>query len=92
MTPFFGALSVTPPLDIREIKGRKTAKTCRKCGEEKPVEEFRRNPRISDGLSSWCSVCHVAATRDWRRRNKELNNKRRRERYARQRFFEKGFR
>ena len=44
------------------------AKTCRKCGETKEPFEFRRNPRCRDVLSSWCSACHVEATRRYRRR------------------------
>lgn len=42
------------------------AKTCRKCGKAKPAAEFRPNVRMRDGLSSWCSDCHVEATRRWR--------------------------
>jgi hypothetical protein len=42
------------------------AKTCRKCGQIKEPLEFRRNARCRDGLSSWCSACHVEATRRYR--------------------------
>jgi uncharacterized protein YhaN len=38
-------------------------KTCRKCGKVKEASEFRRNARMKDGLSSWCSACHNAANR-----------------------------
>jgi hypothetical protein len=65
-------------------KTEKQTKACTKCGEVKPLEEFRRNPRMADGISSWCSACHVAATRDWRQRNRELDNERQRERYRAQ--------
>jgi hypothetical protein len=67
-------------------------KTCRKCGETKPVSEFRRNPRVRDGLSSWCSECHRDATRRWRSdpANREGENSKRRlkpsERLAAQRW------
>jgi hypothetical protein len=56
-------------------------KTCRKCGEEKKVEDFRPNGHMADGISSWCSACHVQATRDWRERNRELDRERQQERY-----------
>jgi hypothetical protein len=36
-------------------------KTCTKCGETKPVEEFRRRSSGStDGRVSWCRACHRA--------------------------------
>jgi hypothetical protein len=38
-------------------------KTCRKCRKGKEASEFRRNPRMKDGLSSWCAECHNAANR-----------------------------
>ena len=46
-------------------------KTCTRCQETKEKAEFRRNRRCRDGLSSWCSTCHNAATRSWRKRNPE---------------------
>jgi hypothetical protein len=59
-------LLTSPQVFAKESE--KTVKTCRKCGETKQVAEFRRNPRCRDGLSSWCSGCHVEATRRYRRR------------------------
>lgn len=35
---------------------------CTGCQALKPVTEFRANPRMSDGLDSWCRSCHVEAT------------------------------
>lgn len=47
--------------------GRKSrvpaVKVCRHCGETKPVSAFPRNRATRDGLSSWCRLCHYAATR-----------------------------
>ena len=48
------------------------AKRCRKCGETKEPADFRANPRMADGLSSWCAECHNEATRRWRDRQREL--------------------
>jgi hypothetical protein len=47
-------------------------KTCRRCGKTKDAAEFRTNPRVRDGLSSWCAECHNGATRRWRERQREL--------------------
>ena len=41
---------------------------CARCGESKPRERFSPNPRMGDGLSSWCRDCASAATREWRAR------------------------
>ena len=46
-------------------------KRCRKCGQVKHSQEFRRNARCRDGLSSWCADCHVEATRAYRQRRRE---------------------
>ena len=51
--------------------GRQLRKKCRNCGVTKNAPEFRRNPRCRDGLSSWCSECHVEATRRYRARKAE---------------------
>jgi hypothetical protein len=37
----------------------------------KRSQEFRRNARCRDGLSSWCAECHTAATRAYRQRRRE---------------------
>ncbi len=45
-------------------------KTCRRCGEAKPLEAFPRNARTRDGRSSWCSDCHNSAKRQSRRKRR----------------------
>ena len=42
---------------------------CSRCGESKPRAAFRSNPRMGDGLSSWCAACANAANREWRAGN-----------------------
>jgi formate-dependent nitrite reductase cytochrome c552 subunit len=37
-------------------------KVCRHCGQQKPTNDFRPNPRCGDGLSSWCANCHDEAS------------------------------
>ena len=34
------------------------SKTCYKCGEVKPLSEFRRNKSKKDGFACECKVCH----------------------------------
>jgi len=38
-------------------------KTCRKCGDEKPVSDFYANKQSPDGIGYWCKSCHIAATK-----------------------------
>ena len=45
-------------------------------------------PRMREGLDSWCRECHVAATREWRERNRDYvdaRNSARRAEYAAER-------
>ncbi len=48
-----------------------THKTCSNCKEIKSVEIFHKDKKSSDGVSSWCNVCHCTATKKWRRANKD---------------------
>ena len=32
-------------------------KVCSKCGERKPVSEFSKSRRTTDGLQDWCKLC-----------------------------------
>ncbi len=58
-------------------------KFCSACRKWHPVADFPRSSIQSSGLSSWCRECHREAVRDWRRRNRERENARRREAYRR---------
>lgn len=42
-------------------------KTCTQCGENKPLDEFAKNPRANDGRRSNCKDCSYKKTRDWNR-------------------------
>jgi 5-methylcytosine-specific restriction endonuclease McrA len=33
-------------------------KTCSKCGETKPLDEFNKNRNAKDGRNSYCKICH----------------------------------
>lgn len=47
------------------------AKTCTKCGVEKPLDQFSRNSRASDGRQSQCKACFAAYRKVYREANKE---------------------
>jgi hypothetical protein len=47
------------------------AKRCSRCGETGLSDRFPPNPRMQDGLSSWCRRCHAAAVQRWRDENPE---------------------
>jgi hypothetical protein len=47
------------------------AKACTRCGEEKPLEEFRRRAASADGLRPDCKPCHTEQSRAWRAANPE---------------------
>lgn len=38
-------------------------KTCTKCGETKPLDQFHRDAKGADCLRSWCKPCNIAAVR-----------------------------
>lgn len=44
-------------------------KTCRRCGETRPLAEFYAHKLTSDGRTTYCKTCSKAATRDWQVRN-----------------------
>ena len=57
-------------------------KTCRRCGEARPRDQFRSEPRNYDALGSWCKPCALDRTQQWRREHRERLNARRRDQYA----------
>jgi hypothetical protein len=46
-------------------------KTCSKCGEELPVEEFARDRSKGDGLRSICKACDRGKSRRYYEANRE---------------------
>jgi hypothetical protein len=49
-------------------------KTCAECGQEKPLTEFYRHPRASDGAASTCKVCRRAQEKRRRRPTQPCGN------------------
>jgi hypothetical protein len=47
-------------------------KHCARCMRYLPAAAFREDPRLHSGLSSWCRECAIAATQEWRARQKAL--------------------
>lgn len=47
-------------------------KKCRKCGEEKEVEQFHFDRHGVDGLTSACKPCNNAASRRWQHANRDI--------------------
>lgn len=52
-----------------------TTKTCRKCGEQKTLENFYKNNRYRLGVICICKPCHVIRTNTWAKNNRALYNK-----------------
>ncbi len=46
-------------------------KVCILCGLEKPLEEFTKCKKSTDGRGSYCKVCHKAYTKQWQLDNPE---------------------
>lgn len=44
-----------------------TVKTCKDCGETKPLEEFNRHKQTRDGRNVYCKPCHRARAKAWQR-------------------------
>lgn len=47
------------------------SKSCRRCRVEKPISEFRPDPRYRDGYGSWCTECHRARNSAWAKESRE---------------------
>jgi hypothetical protein len=59
----------------------RTGRWCRRCRQWLPADRFRPNPRLRGGLDSWCKACHADAVREWRAKNRDEVNARRRQEY-----------
>ena len=46
-------------------------KNCRRCKSDKPLTEFRADPRYRDGYTSWCHQCHRERNSEWAKENRE---------------------
>lgn len=51
-------------------------KTCSKCGERKPLEQFNKHSGSRDGRRGYCKACHTAYSTKWIADNREHYNAR----------------
>ena len=59
---------------------RSDEKRCTKCGETKPLDVFRQDPRSQDGRHPWCLECGRKSARDYARRVRQGNREEHRQR------------
>lgn len=57
-------------------------KTCTKCGVDKHISGFYKNPEMADGHYNDCKDCRKSRTKQARANSREAVNKRSRDRYA----------
>lgn len=50
-------------------------KICKHCGQDKPIEDFPINKKMTGGFDSWCKACHKEAS--YQSRLKHLDTQRR---------------
>ena len=51
------------------------SKTCNKCGEEKPLEQFPKRAEAPDGRRAECRKCYTRRQMEWRRKNRDKYNR-----------------
>src|SRR3990167_4697635 len=60
-------------------------KTCKRCGETKPIEEFSLgNPGMKGGRASYCRPCSAVRQTEWRVANPERLREHQQRSYERQ--------
>lgn len=47
------------------------SKTCRKCGQAKPLSAFHRCKAVKDGRKATCAECSRSAAAEWRASNRD---------------------
>lgn len=57
-------------------------KTCTKCGECKPFDQFNKHSSTRDGYRPTCKPCKATELRDWRAANPAETSKKARDYYA----------
>ena len=57
--------------DIRDREMRNGRRQCSKCKIWKPLSEFHKDKRVSDGYKSQCKTCCAEYLKTWRHKNKE---------------------
>jgi ribosomal protein L32 len=52
--------NASPPVEATHSESAEPARRCSKCHEDKPLEEFHRDARASDGRTTTCKKCVAA--------------------------------
>jgi hypothetical protein len=58
-------------------------KTCSRCKQTKPIEQFHRNRAMKDGRTSDCAVCRTPLTATWNKAHPKYHNQKAKEFRAR---------
>jgi len=58
-------------MNLNDTLGAPAFKTCTKCGEAKPLDQFSKTKGAKDGLRAYCKSCSSALYKAWREENQE---------------------
>ena len=58
-------------MNMDEVKVEEGFKRCSRCGEVKPISDFNKCKRKSDGLQCWCKQCKKDVNAAWYVKHKE---------------------
>ena len=58
-------------MNMDEVNVEEGFKRCSKCGEIKPISEFYKCKRKTDGLRSDCKQCHKAVRNEYYQNHRE---------------------
>ena len=64
-----------------QANGLQEVKTCSKCGETKPINEFVKRPHTENKYYGVCKACKVIYAKEYREKNREEISRRRRAKY-----------
>lgn len=67
-------LDVFDLFGVEQEPAAPTTKTCRKCGEDKPLSEYTRRKGSRDGVRNDCKACQSAYTKAYREANRAKIN------------------
>ena len=57
---------------LQYLEGPMDRKTCTRCHQEKPLEEFYNSSSSRDGKKSWCRSCHCDDTRQYAKAHPDM--------------------
>ena len=71
-----------------ELTGKRLIdmKTCKKCGEVKPLSSFHKAAGCKDGTRGSCKACHYAIGLEWKKANKTKHTRSSRQSYLKNKY------